>query len=216
LEHTAFTFGIITKATEYSGLESVVNSILTQTGIEIEVLIVGGSLGHCELPSNVRHIPFDEDVKNGWITRKKNIVAQSSSHENLVICHDYLEFRPGWSQGFLRFGFDWDVAMTRVSDVKGRRFYDWVTWDHPTLPRYSPVDYENHSASRYLFVPGAYWVAKKSFMLRYPLNESLSWGESEDVEWTLRIRPFEYKMNPYSEVRHVKKHRGYKWWKAIY
>jgi hypothetical protein len=31
-------------------------------------------------------------------------------------------------------------------------------------------------------------VAKKSVMLKNPLDENLSWGESEDVEWSKRVR----------------------------
>jgi GT2 family glycosyltransferase len=114
------------------------------------------------------------------------------------------------------FGNDWDLAMTRVSDIKGRRFYDWINWDHPSKTRYAPVDYDNSSDAQYNFVPGAYWIAKKTLMLNQPLNEELTWGESEDIEWSLRVRNFKYVMIKDAEVRHLKKHRGYKFWKPIY
>jgi hypothetical protein len=216
LKKTSFSFGIITKCTDFALISPILESILNQSNIEIDILIVGGEFNQSDLPVGVRHIPFDENQNPGWITRKKNLVAINAKYENLVICHDYLLFMPGWSEGFLEFGFEWNIAMTRVSDIKGRRFYDWVSWDHPSLPRYSAVDYADSSASEYLFIPGAYWIVKKSFMLENPLNENLVWGESEDVEWSIRVRNFGYRMNPHSEVRHIKKHRGFKWWKPIY
>ena len=32
-----------------------------------------------------------------------------------------------------------------------------------------------------MYISGAYWVAKRSFMIKNPLDEELAWGESEDV-----------------------------------
>ena len=39
-----------------------------------------------------------------------------------------------------------------------------------------------------LCTSGAYWVAKKNIMNKYKLNENLTWGQGEDVEWSHRIR----------------------------
>ena len=56
-----------------------------------------------------------------------------------------------------------------------------------------------------MYISGAYWVAKKSVMEQEPLNENLCWGESEDVEWSYRIRQnYRYKMNPYTSVKLLK------------
>ena len=56
-----------------------------------------------------------------------------------------------------------------------------------------------------MYISGGYWVAKKKFMLANPLDESLRWGESEDVEWSLRIRDkFKYVMNINSTVKTIK------------
>ena len=53
-------------------------------------------------------------------------------------------------------------------------------------------------------------LQKKSFMSKYPLNEELTWGEGEDVEWSKRIRrKTKLKFNEYSYVQFLKKKRMY-------
>lgn len=181
-----------------------------------EIIVIGGVSHAWYSDFGVIHILFDEAVRNGWITRKKNLISKAAKYENIVYLHDYIYLMPSWAEGIASFGNDWDLAMTRVSDIKGRRFYDWINWDHPSKTRYTPVDYDNSSDAQYNFVPGAYWIAKKALMLNQPLNEELTWGESEDIEWSLRVRNFKYVMIKDAEVRHLKKHRGYKFWKPIY
>ena len=42
-------------------------------------------------------------------------------------------------------------------------------------------------------------------MQKFPLDESLSWGESEDVKWSKEVRQhFKFKLNPHSSVRLLK------------
>ena len=61
-----------------------------------------------------------------------------------------------------------------------------------------------------MYVSGAYWVAKKSFMKKYLLNENLLWGQGEDIEWSNRwINKEIYKMNINSSVKCCKKDKKY-------
>jgi hypothetical protein len=214
--HQEFTFGIISNGADEKSLRKVVMSIYMQSLRKFEIVIVGGE--NIQLPEDdrIRHIPFDESVKPGWVTKKKNLISQLAQYDKIVFLHDYVALDEDWAAGFAIFGDDWDLAMTRVEDIKGRRFYDWITWDHPTMPRYSPLPYSDSSSTHNQFIPGAYWVAKRDVMLENPLDESLAWGQSEDVEWSLRVRHLSFRMNVYSSVKHVKKHRGYKFWKSIY
>ena len=51
----------------------------------------------------------------------------------------------------------------------------------------------------------SYWVGKKDVMTEFPLNERLLWGQSEDVEWSLRIREkYDFSMNKHSSVQLLK------------
>ena len=56
-----------------------------------------------------------------------------------------------------------------------------------------------------MYISGAYFCAKKQFMLKYPLDETLIWGQGEDVEWSFRSREiWNYKCNPNSIVKLLK------------
>lgn len=210
------TFGIITFDDSSTYMEEVIQSIVQQNIPEYEIIIVGGtqSYGHT-------HIPFNEESHRGWITKKKNLVTQNAKYDIIVYLHDYIALNEGWYQGFLKFGDDWDVCMTQMVNVDGTRYRDWAAWDDPSLPVLGtgimkekwcpngiqlqggpgcmPYDYCN---TKYMYVSGAYWVAKKAFMEIFPLNEDLIQCEGEDVEWSYRARQhWDYKMNPKSSVR---------------
>ncbi len=208
-----WTFAINTSGTKQTLLDRQIKSIQTLNLPAYEILIIGGP---SKLGLNVRHIEFDENQKMGWITRKKNLLALEAEFDQIVFLHDYISIQSDWAAGFELFGSDWNVAMNRVEDVLGRRFYDWIAWDSDEFQRYAPIPYSRKDHTSYQFIPGAYWVAKTEFMLANPLDESLSWGESEDVEWSLRVRDKGFVFNPYSSVRHLKRHRGFKLFRSIY
>jgi hypothetical protein len=56
-----------------------------------------------------------------------------------------------------------------------------------------------------MYISGSYWVAKKDVMLEFPLDESLSWGEGEDVLWSKQVREkYKFNMNTNSSVFIIK------------
>jgi len=193
-----FTFGIITGGN--SKLPVVIKSINDEVP-NAEIIVVGG-----ERLSGTKHIPFDETIKPAWITRKKNLITQEATHENIVYMHDYLVLSEGWYEGFLGVDVFWDVCMNVITNLDGTRYRDWVTWDDPKV-KMKRVDY-SYTKTQLMYISGAYWVAKKSFMEANPLDESLCWGQGEDVEWSKRIRDhYRYVMNQYSEVKMLKQKR---------
>ena len=209
----SWTFGIVTSGVNQQHLLLQIDSIRKLNLEKYQIIVVGGSR---PLGADVKHVEFDESQVPGWITKKKNLIAQNADFENLVVSHDYIGFHQDWAAGFEIFGADWDVCMTRVEDISGRRFYDWVYWDCPDKPRYSAVPYDQPAHTNMQFIPGGYFVTKTSFFSEHPLDETLSWGESEDVEWSLRVRSANLRLNPFSRVRHLKRHRGYRMSTSIY
>jgi hypothetical protein len=210
-----WTFGITTKEGSESITRQVISSIydtMKHSPGRFEILVIGGRPIYGD---NLRHIEFHEPKGPGRISRKKNLLAFSARFENIVLAHDYIGFDSDWASGFEIFGGDWNLSMNRVEDIFGRRFYDWVSWDSPSYAKYAPIPYSKKDHTSFQFVPGAYWVAKTQFMLDHPLNEELLWGESEDIEWSLRVRTKGLAFNPYSKVRHLKRHRGFKYTRSI-
>ena len=161
-----------------------------------------------ELPS-MQWIPFDETkTVTGWLTRKKNIIAQKAKFNNLVLLHDYIVFDRDWYNAMINFGDDWDVCMNCMINADGTRYRDWVTWN----PIYF-VDYADTSKTKEMYVSGGYFCVKKSFMLEHPLDEKLyQYGapnqmHGEDVEWSMSVRNiWKYRCNSQAKVRLLTQH----------
>jgi len=224
-----FTFGIITHG-KSPHISQVLTSILNLNipKDKFEIIVVGGVdvTGHDD---NIRWFDFNETLKEtqdiarfGWITVKKNIITQNAKYENIVFSHDYYFFNPGWYEGYLGFGNDWDICMNVIKRKEGDRFRDWAAWDDRNLCFTAEVDdYERYKLGNYgkdhrvvlvpysynktenLYVSGGYWVAKKSHMIKFPLNELLRAGGAdgiaEDVSWSKEWSGHvSYRMNVHS------------------
>jgi hypothetical protein len=201
-----FTFGIITTPQSCGFLQILVDSITEQNIPNFEIIVVGGI--NAVDDDVLKVIPFDESKKKMWITKKKNIVTENAKYENIVFMHDYVKLEPGWYDGFLKFGDDFNVCMNKVKNFDGTRFRDWTLCfrDVEFLNnREWLIPYSMTTLSHLMYISGAYWVAKTEFMKKYPLDESLSWGESEDIEWSEQVRQVtSFKMNENSTVSLLK------------
>ena len=230
----------------------IIDSIRRQNIPNYEIIIVGGQYINegrfsdiMHVKSDIKYISFNDmevikntfsdipyfwgkDEKSGgiepaWKTKKKNLITENAKYENIVFLHDYLCLTEGWYEGFLKFGNDWDVCMTKIKNIWGQRYRDWVSWDCPKYGRRILIPYEDNSPEtiKHTFIIGGYWVAKKSLMEKEPLNEDIvvsgmiydkekkkfvnkeNWFD--DVEWSLRIREkYKYVLNPYSVVKHIR------------
>lgn len=194
---TGVSFVIITSGTTDDVLAQAVASIDAENIPEYEIVIVGGDKTTITSPS-VRHIPFDENQKSHvtvlglpgrWITRKINLGIESSKYEIVVSMRDYIKLLPGWYKGFKEYGFDWDICLHQGLLKSGVRGNGWRIFRYPGLPPFCMIPYDIDHYVKYMPMPGCYWVAKKSVMLKYPLNENLLWGEEEDAEWSRRVVP---------------------------
>lgn len=179
-----FTFGIITGGGQDTFLTKILDSIEQQHIPNFEVIIVGNTNLQ---RSYLTVIQFPEHLRPMWITKKKNIIGQIAKYENIVFLHDYISLCPGWYEGFLQFGNEgWDVCMNRMLENNGKRAIDWIGL--PNDPLYGnvllPYDYCNPSG---MYVPGNYFLVKKSFFQQHPLDENRIWCEGEDIEWSKRI-----------------------------
>lgn len=226
-----FTFGIVTSGNEeaHINLKKVIASIHEECGSgEYEILIVGNvKLENIDetLSPFVKIIEFNEEEFPLWITRKKNLIAQNSKYENIVIMHDYYQLMPGWKKGWDNFNVEFDLGMNVINDLRGKRFRDWLLLPASSQFYTKREDIEQNRNVSYSFVEmpdylhahsyisGGYFVVKKEFMLKHPLDESLSWGQSEDIRWSNEIRwVTKPKFNVNSEVRTLKP--GHCWYQG--
>jgi len=199
-----WTFGIVT----YSGHGKLgkseqarrIRKILKSIRIDVpednhEVIIVGDYIPEM-IPPATKIVAFDEARRSGWITRKKNIITEQASFENIVYMHDYFCLQPGFYKGWKLFGYDWDVGMNVIMNSDDTRYRDWCIWDDPDYGppwlqkepfcgvgkyragynRIAPYDYKK---TQFMYISGGYWVAKKTFMKQFPLDERWGWGQAE-------------------------------------
>ena len=211
-----FTFGIITSGNNFDDISKIITSIKNQHIKNYEIIIVGGENAF-ELEDVVIHYPFDDTLKNGWITKKKNIITSKAKYENIVFMHDYIILHKNWYKGFLKFGNDFEIAMNKIYNKDNKRLRDWCLWTdngnfvdnivNPKLRCLLPYNVEN--LNEFMYISGTYWVAKRKLMEENPLNENLLWGQGEDVEWSKRVRNiYSFKMNKHSKVLSLKQKRN--------
>lgn len=204
-----FTFGIITSGHSDDLLSKCIDSIKKLSIPEYEIIVIGNT----SILDNIIKIPFDESVKDKWITRKKNLITQHANYENIVYCHDYIVFGKNWYNGFLKYGNNFNLCMTQILNKDNTRFRDWCIWiwNHNFMDEIVKsnseclIPYDMNHLSKYMYFSGAYWVAKKNIMMEFPLNENLCWGQGEDVVWSKQVREkYNFSMNKYSIVRLLK------------
>lgn len=217
------TFGIITDGTCNDRIDSIIDSIEEQKITNYEILIVGPAVSY----RNNTRILFDVNTERhperkhlGWITKKKNIIAQEAKYELIVFLHDYIKLLPGWYEGWRKFLDEtpqFEIGVNYVYTLEGPRHADWVLspydmWElFPMLGARHDIRFDlqlpidRTDLTKFQYISGGYWVATKKFSRNNPQLERCGWGESEDVMWAQQTRnKTTYKFNKYSEVKLMK------------
>lgn len=200
-----FTFGIITsKKDPFKELSEIINSIQDLQIPNYEIIIIGGEKEF--ILDRIKIYPFDEKQKAGWITKKKNLITQKARYENIVYSHDYIYFDKDWYINFLNFGNDFKLCMNQILDIDGKRYRDWTLCqlipETKDLTPYLLIPYEFKNLSKLMYFSGAYWVAKKTVMEEFPLDENLVHCQMEDIDWSWKvIKKYNFSINEKSIVR---------------
>lgn len=206
-----FTFGIVTNGNNDNFLNIIITSIREEKILNYEIIIIGNTL---ITGDDIVNVPFNENERSGWITRKKNIITELSRYENIVYLHDYIYFLPGWYKGQLLSGNDFTIRMDKIINYDGSRFRDWCLWVHNNnyidtfIGRDALIPYNLKNLTKYMYISGSYWISKKYVMEEFKLNENLSWGGGEDVEWSKLVREkYNFSMNINSSVKILKQNK---------
>lgn len=137
-----FSFGICLSPDYCPGaLATIINSIENQKyPYDYEILTIGSEKTSLIEHPKLRHIEFDETIKESWITRKKNILAQEAKGDWLTIMHDYYILEPGWTEAlwnkhivyddsqYSKEGIDptFHALCGPIQNVNGTRHSDWL------------------------------------------------------------------------------------------
>jgi len=212
-----FSFGIITGGNSDKYIQTIVDSIRNQNIPIYEILIIGKS----EISgSDITNINFDETIKPGWLTKKKNIICKEAKYENIVLMHDYVCLDTNWYNGFLKYGNDFEICVNRIETLDRKRFRDFLIYPNGIYPYFwegalLPYDYEpSKYISKLMYISGTYYVIKKDLALKFPLNEDLTMQTAgDDVELSHRLSNSDiiFKCNQYSTVYFLKEKDGVGW-----
>lgn len=210
-----WSIGIVTDGKQRERVDQIIASIEANNipSDKHEIFVIGGENNQHQCKSCICHnIPFDENIKKAWITAKKNLISRLSKFENLLIVHDYVSLHPDWYGGFLKFNDEvWDVCMCKIANKDGRRHRDWTGW--LSNGNNGPVEffpYDDPNRTNQMYISGAVLMVKKQWLLHNPLDESKSWGQSEDVSFSLNCRNrWRYKMNQHSILQYLKQQHQY-------
>jgi hypothetical protein len=199
-------------------LQTAIDSVRAYGPEDSEIIVIGGDI----IPNNIDiWKKFDETIKAGWITKKKNLAACLASNDNLCMAHDYVALEPGWYDGVKEFGENWLTCMHRVLQKDGTRYRDWLcvfndSWMNPPIDNRLPpttdparhLSYTNNTWGRWMNLSGTYFCVKKKILQECPLNEERCQNQGEDVEMSRRLYKkygqSAFTMNTLSSVRILK------------
>ncbi len=224
-----WTIGVITDGCNPERLQACIDSILPNLSRIDQLIIVGGEKepeGICD--AEFAWIPFNENIKKGWITKKKNLVADLATGENICLMHDYVSLVKGWRDGFDKHDTYWNSMTNVIRNADGTRFRDWCAiyndaWMNPPIDDQKPppnidghlLNYTNNTMGRWQYYSGAYFCVKRHVIKYIPLNEDRVWGQGEDVEWCRRLYKIHgqeaFSFNPISEVKFLKQKERAPW-----
>ena len=117
------TFGFVTDGSNDLLLAQGIQSVKSAQLSDYEIIVIGNTAIDDD---DVKVIRFDDSIKPGWITRKKNLLAKSSSKEILVILHDYISLGSTWNKVNYELleSNDWDVAVCRFENLDGKKLQE--------------------------------------------------------------------------------------------
>jgi hypothetical protein len=224
-----WSVAICTDGKNWHRVHDIINSLMRQSiSTEMQIIVIGGQGWYNRAFDHVWYIPFDESYREGWITKKKNAIANVAAFNNICIVHDYVSFDEKWVEGFEAFGENWISCITPIKNLDGSRFRDWCeiyndAWMDPAIDEQKPpeypagklIDYTQMPNPRWQYYSGAYFCIKKQALIDVPFDESRLWGQGEDVQWSRNLYKKygeeAFKLNPNSHVKFLK-HKGRAFW----
>ncbi len=184
-----WSFGIITNGKRKDLLERIIQAVKNQNIPNYEIIVCGTYYDRKE--KHFRYIPFNQRDDQGWITRKKNIIAQHAQYENLCIVHDRMLPDKNWYQGMKKWGNCFEVlSVIQKQETTGDTGNHWEYFPllvYKKISRYLVKPLLHFSARldsqdwfENIILYGQVIICKRKVLLACPQNETMYWQSPED------------------------------------
>jgi len=223
-----WTFGMPTGPGDATGLNAVMKRILELDIPEFEVILCGRPGPNFKYFDRVKIIGEDLSKPPVLIGKKKNVIAEAASYENLCLLHDRVFLPKDFYNAVQRFGDDfpltslqalwfddpYNLIAKRYSDynrVRNGWTLDAVTdptnraaffaKDFFTIEPNGGFYYANPLRyNRMNYCNGSLYLCKRSLWRSQPQSDVLEWSQYEDVEHGLRLSGLGVpsRINPYA------------------
>ncbi|MDI9873365.1 hypothetical protein [Flectobacillus rivi] len=197
----SWSFGIVSDGKKDDRIFNIVRQIREFKIPNYEILICGPQpkfdLG--------KDIVWLDDSDLYWdlripITAKKNRIIYNASYNNLVLLHDRISFSEDWYEKVKKYGNTFEILANKVFDeeTQSLRVQDWMHYERDFTDflgiKAGALSYLEWNPT--VYVDGGFIIAKTSILKSIDgYNESLHWGEAEDVDLSKRLYQAGYMTN---------------------
>lgn len=179
-----WSLAIVTQGTKVENVVRFCQSVRDQDpGRQHEILIHGPADAMYE-PFGVRYVDTSAADERGLtLGMKKNTIAATVSHPNLVVTHDRYVLDPAFFEGFDRFGYDFDLCTVRQAYEDGVPYPAYCALNGVGLVWSPTVHCENYNVlHQNQYINGGLMIFKTHVLRDLRFNDLLYWNQAEDVE----------------------------------
>jgi len=214
IDDCSWTFGILTSGASAQAAE-MASAILALDLPNVEVIFCGPRPAGVPNDPRVSAFDLDEPEPRGWITRKKNLIADRARYDNLCLLHDRYVITPDWADALSTYGPCYSfltfpqVYYAGIDKQFPQRYPDYqllaqdrgiegalATGVYDADRVFHP-DYDDFSETA--FCCGGLYLARRSLWNLVRQDEALFHCEWEDISFGLECqrRGLPHRVNPF-------------------
>lgn len=181
------TFGFITNNSDHPNINKAIHA-LSNFNLNYEIIIVGDE----EKPEKdrVRKIKYQEQNKRFLINKKKSVIINNSSKENICIMHDHILVDAHFIENLLKYGNNFHFYDTlRYSKKLNKEVFSSRNAYHKAISFFgirSSINNQKYISDS-SFINGSFIMGKSELFKTCKWPEHLAWGELEDVHFSKSI-----------------------------
>jgi hypothetical protein len=223
IDDCGWTFGILTSGPSPQAARMAA-AILDLDLPNVEIIFCGPRPVGAPNDPRVSAIDLERPEPRGWITRKKNLIADRARYDNLCVLHDRFVITPDWAEALDEYGQCYSFLTFPQVYYAGvdRQFplrypdYQLLAQQHGIEGSLETAVYDAHRVfcpdyddfSETSFCSGGLYLARRSLWNLVRQDEALDHSEWEDISFGLECqrRGLPHRVNPFVVAESVTPH----------